>query len=65
MGKRTTKAMVEISIPAKEYAKLIKKMDEAFNGYEATDLMHRTLEKYMSGDSHKNYVEAYYGKPRS
>lgn len=60
----STAKRVEISMPAKKYAKLIKEMDEAFNGYEATDIMHKTLQKYMLGNSYKNYVDAYYEKPK-
>lgn len=53
---------VEIKMPAKKYAKLLNEMDEAFNGYEAADIMHKTLQKYMSNGSYENYREAYYEK---
>lgn len=52
--------MVEISIPAKEYVKIIKEMDNADNGWDAADIMHRKLQLYMSKQSFKNYVDEYY-----
>lgn len=51
---------VEISIPAKDFAKMVKEMDLADNGWDATEIMIRKLEHYMKGKSYKNYVEAYY-----
>lgn len=53
---------VEISIPAKDFAKMVKKMDDADNGWDATEIMVSTLQLYMDKKSYDNYVDAYYRK---
>lgn len=56
--------MIEIKIPAKAYVKLLEKMDDCENGWDAADLFHRRIQPYMTEGSYEEYVEACYGRRR-